>query len=181
MNKLTGAGVEYIPANKDDQLSEEIKESLMDGEDQSLTKDGLEERIKIYALHWIETGNKYEAYKQAGYAYPKNAYKFHRKYQKEIEKYVWSAGFKDKVPQALNTLMDVMMNSRSDTARTKAAIELLDRAGFTKDTKLSISSEDSKKLEEQEINRQIKQLIESAGGVFVLPSAESDEDGTDEM
>lgn len=173
-DKLSGAGVEYIPAVRDEEISEEIAETLLDDNTDSLTKEGLEERIKIYALHWIETGNKFESYKMAGYAYPKNAYKFHRKHQKEIEKYVWSAGFKDKVPQALNTLMDVMSNSKSDTARTKAAIELLDRAGFTKDTKLSISNEDSKKLEEQEINRQIKQLIENAGGVFVLPSAEED-------
>jgi len=176
MTELTGAGVTYIPAREDNETSEEIANTIESGKDQELTKEGLEERIKIYALHWIETGNKFESYKLAGYSYPKNAYKFHRKHQKEIEKYVWSAGFKDKVPQALNTLMDVMVNSKSDTARTKAAIELLDRAGFTKDTKLSISSEDSKKLEEQEINRQIKQLIEQAGGMFVLPQqGEEDE------
>lgn len=167
---------EYIPSNRNEENSEEVAESLNNQEGQSLTKDGLEERIKIYALHWIESGNKIEAYRLAGYSYDKDAYKFHRRHQKEIEKYVWTAGFKDKVPQAIHTLMDVMSNSRSDTARTKAAIELLDRAGFTKDTKLSISNEDSKKLEEQEINRQIQLLIEQAGGNIILQQQEKEDE-----
>lgn len=165
---------EYIPANRNEENSDEVADLMEDGKNQSLTKEGLEDRIKVYALHWIETGNKIEAYRLAGYSYDKDAYKFHRRHQKEIEKYVWTAGFKDKVPQAIHTLVDVMTNSRSDTARTKAAIELLDRAGFTKDTKLSISSEDNKKLEEQEINRQIKLLIEQAGGVVLLQQEEND-------
>ena len=164
---------EYIPANKNIDNGE-IADTIETGKTLDLTKEGLEDRIRIYALHWINTGNKTEAYKLAGYSYAKDASKFHRRYQKEIEKYVWTAGFKDKVPQAIHTLMDIMSHSQSDTARTKAAIELLDRAGFTKDTKLSISNEDNKKLEEQEINRQIKSLIEQAGGTVLINQEEKD-------
>lgn len=166
--------IEFIPARGENENSDELSTLAEENSNEPLTKEGLEDRIKIYALHWIETGNKAEAFRLAGYKYEKDAYKFHRRHQKEIEKYVWSAGFKDKVPQAIHTLVDVMSNSKSDTARTKAAIELLDRAGFTKDTKLSISSEDNKKLEEQEINRQIKNLIEQAGGVVLLNQGEKD-------
>lgn len=123
--------------------------------------DTLDERIKIYALHWIATGNKADAYMKAGHTNRNAAYQFHRAHAKKIDKYVWDNGFKDNVPLAINTLVDMMVNGNSDTAKLKAAIELLDRAGFNKTDKLALKDDSSAKLEDQDINRQIQELIKS--------------------
>lgn len=165
---LKDRDVEFFPSQRTEESSDEVENLVVSGNDMDNSKEALEERIKVYALKWIETGNKAEAYRSAGYKYGNEAYKFHRKHQVEIDKHVWNAGFKDKVPTALSTLMNVMTESRNDSARVKAAIELLDRAGYNKETRLTVTNEDTKKLEEQEINKQIKQLLEQAGGVVLL-------------
>lgn len=121
--------------------------------------DTLEERIRVYALHWIATGNKADAYMEAGHTNKAGAYQFHRAHAKKIDKYVWDNGFKDNTPLAINTLVDMMINGNSDTAKIKAAIEILDRAGFNKTDKLALKDDSSAKLEDQDINRQIQELI----------------------
>lgn len=121
----------------------------------------MEEKIKLYALHWIATGNKAEAYLKTGGTNKNGAYQFHRAHSKEIDKYVWNNGFKDNVPLAINTLVEMMVNGNSDTAKLKAAIELLDRAGFNKTDKLALKDESTSNLEDQDINRQIQELIKN--------------------
>jgi hypothetical protein len=124
-----------------------------------LKHDQLDERIRVYALHWIATGSKKDAYMKAGYATESGAYQFHRAHSKKIDKYVWDNGFRDNAPLAINTLVDVLINGSTDGSRIKAAIEILDRGGFNKTDKLALKDESSAKLEDQDINRQIQDLI----------------------
>lgn len=109
----------------------------------------LEDRIRAYAHAWVNGARKQDAYRQAGYkcATPSNAAVFHRRYQAEIDKVVMEE-IQGKAAKALQVLEEIMLHGKSETARTKAALEILDRGGYGKETKIQIGHDQPKSKEE---------------------------------
>ena len=124
----------------------------------SVNETTLKERIQKYAEVWITTGNKTAAYEAAGYSCPtpSNAYNFHKQHYETITKEAAMA-ISSNVPIAIQTLTSIMINGKSETARVKAALEVLDRAGLDKTTRIQIGHEDPKTKEE--LQSQLKELL----------------------
>lgn len=124
-----------------------------------IDKTTLPERIKIYADAWINNPNKRDAYAAAGYSCPtySNAAIFHSKYQKEINQHIHEA-IHDKVPLALGVLQEIMLHGKSETARVKAGLEILDRAGYSKDTKIHADNTEPKT--HAELQSELRKLLE---------------------
>jgi hypothetical protein len=64
-------------------------------------------------------------------------------------------------PAALQTLEDLMMNSKADSVRLKAALEVLALAGVTKETRLTIRA-DVSDMDDSEINSRLNDLLSRA-------------------
>lgn len=73
-------------------------------------------------------------------------------------------------PEAVETVKDLMLNSKADSVRLKAALEVLALAGVTKETKISISTE-VHDMHEDEINEQINKLLGGAVSTVIDSSA----------
>jgi len=103
----------------------------------------LKERIRKYAEVWISSGSKTAAYEAAGYASVSsaNAWNFHKQHHELITKEA-AMYLSGSVPLALKTLNDIMTNGKSETARTKCALEVLDRSGLDKTTKIQIGNDE---------------------------------------
>ncbi len=127
-------------------------------------KESLKERIQIVAEAWLNGKTKTEAYLSAGYssATPGNASLFFRDHKAEIDTHVFSR-MKEGVPTAINVLMDIMVNGKSETARIKAVMELLDRVGYTTINRIEITNKEVSDLENKQLEQELNSLIEKAG------------------
>jgi hypothetical protein len=79
-------------------------------------------------------------------------------------------------PQAVATLEDLMLNSKADSVRLKAATEILELAGVTKETRLTIRT-DVKDMSEKEINNRLAALMGTAIETIEEADYEEVEDG----
>lgn len=124
----------------------------------SVNETTLKDRIAKYAEVWITSGNKTEAYEAAGYSCvtPSNAYNFHKQHHEAITKEAAMA-ISGNVPIAIKTLTEVMINGKSETARVKAALEVLDRAGLDKTTRVQIGTDEPKS--QDELQSELKRLL----------------------
>ena len=124
----------------------------------SVNSTTLKERIQKYAEVWIVSGNKTEAYEAAGYSCPtpSNAYNFHKQHHESITREA-AMHMASHVPLAIRTLADIMVNGKSETARVKSALEIMDRAGLDKTTKISISGQEPKSKDE--LQEQLLELL----------------------
>jgi len=134
-----------------------------------LASTTIAERIKIYTTALANGSNKRDAYAAAGYGCPtfSNAHNFHEKYHKEIDKELRNV-IHSKVPTALQVLEEVMVSGKSETARVKAALEILDRAGFDKQTKIQIGSSEAKS--EDQLKQELQQLLTANPDVLLIDS-----------
>ena len=123
-----------------------------------VNETSIRERISKYAEVWLATSNKRAAYEAAGYscATGSNAYNFHKQHHEAITK---EAGMHlaSHIPKAIQALSDIMVNGKSETARVKAALEILDRAGLDKTTRIQIGQDEPKT--QSELQNQLKALL----------------------
>jgi len=122
---------------------------------ESVKDSSLEERINTYAASLCEGNNKKEAYEAAGYSCAtfSNAAVFHRRYEKEIRKEIHNQ-LGGKAGLAISVLIEIMLSGKSETARVKSAIEVLDRAGYDKTTKISVQNDAPKTKDELQLELQ---------------------------
>jgi len=64
-------------------------------------------------------------------------------------------------PDAVDTLQDLMLNSKADSVKLRAAIEILELAGVQKTTHLTIK-QDVQDMSEKEINQRLTALMGTA-------------------
>jgi hypothetical protein len=64
-------------------------------------------------------------------------------------------------PQAVETLEALMLRSKADSVRLKAALEILALAGVSKETKLSIRTE-THELDDDSLDSRLKELMGNA-------------------
>ena len=140
-----------------------------------VSETSMDERISKYVEVWVTSGNKTEAYEAAGYASatPSNAYNFHKQHHEKITREA-AMHLCGHVPLALKTLTDIMVNGKSETARTKCAIEVLDRAGLDKTTKIQIGNEEPKSQED--LQAQLKSLLMNSPELDILGDNGDDTD-----
>lgn len=69
-------------------------------------------------------------------------------------------------PEAVDTLEHLMRNSKADSVRLKAAVEVLELAGVTKETRLTIKT-DVKDMSEREINDRLNNLMGVATATYI--------------
>ena len=121
---------------------------------------GIEERVQAYAQALCEGMSKSAAYGAAGYSCvtASNAVVFHRRYEKEIKKEI-HRNLGAKAGLAISVLIDIMLNGSSEMARTKCSLEILDRAGYDKTTKISVQNEEPKSMEE--LQAELQKLLKS--------------------
>jgi hypothetical protein len=124
----------------------------------SVNETSLKERISQYAKVWLTTSNKTEAYEAAGYSCPtpSNAYNFHKQHHEAITKEA-AMHMAGHVPAAIQALADIMVNGKSETARVKSALEILDRAGLDKTTRIQIGTDEPKS--QTELQAQLRALL----------------------
>jgi hypothetical protein len=124
----------------------------------SVNETSLKERISKYAEVWLTTSNKTAAYEAAGYSCPtpSNAYNFHKQHHEAITKEA-AMHMAGHVPAAIQALADIMVNGKSETARVKSALEILDRAGLDKTTRIQIGTDDPKST--TELQAQLRALL----------------------
>ena len=88
-------------------------------------------------------------------------------------------------PAAVETLSELMLNSKADSVRLKAALEVLALAGVSKETKISISTE-THELSNDDIDAQLDKLLRGAKTVIeaevkdITPKDTKDEETTSE-
>lgn len=85
-------------------------------------------------------------------------------------------------PAAVETLSELMLNSKADSVRLKAALEVLALAGVSKETKISISTE-THELSNADIDEQLDKLLRGAKTVVgeakdITPKETTDEEVT---
>ena len=127
---------------------------------ESVRDTSIEQRIELYALALCEGKSKAKAYDAAEYSCPtaSNAVVFHRRYEKEIKKEI-HRNLGAKAGLAISVLIDIMLNGSSEMARTKCSLEILDRAGYDKTTKISVQNEEPKSIEE--LQAELQKLLKS--------------------
>ena len=120
----------------------------------------LRERIRKYAEIWISSGSKTQAYEAAGYSSVNsaNAWNFHKQHHELITKEA-AMYLSGSVPLALRTLNDIMTNGKSETARTKCALEVLDRSGLDKTTKIQIGGDEP--TDQAALKKQLASLLQA--------------------
>lgn len=69
-------------------------------------------------------------------------------------------------PEAVETVKDLMLHSKADSVRLKAALEVLALAGVTKETKISISAS-VEEMDDSAIEEQIKSLLGEAAQTYI--------------
>lgn len=80
-------------------------------------------------------------------------------------------------PEAVDTLKDLMLNSKADSVKLKAALEVLAIAGISKETKISIKTEVSD-MDEKQINDRLNDLLGTANSVLLEGESEDVTPGT---
>ena len=73
-------------------------------------------------------------------------------------------------PAAVETLSELMMNSKADSVRLKAALEVLALAGVSKETKISISTE-VHEMDNDQLDQQIAKLLGGAAQTVIDSNA----------
>ena len=68
-------------------------------------------------------------------------------------------------PEAVLVLEDLMRNSKADSVRLKAALEVLAIAGVSKETKISIKTEHE--MDDTELDSRLKELLSLAGSTVI--------------
>ena len=131
---------------------------------ESVKDTSVEERIEAYSLALCEGKSKAHAYEAAGYscATASNAAVFHRRYEKEIKKEI-HRNLGAKAGLAISVLIDIMINGSSEMARTKCSLEILDRAGYDKTTKISVQNEEPKTM--SELQTELQSLLKANKGI----------------
>lgn len=126
--------------------------------------DSVRERVAIVANAWLNGASKVDAYASAGYSCitPGNADTFFRNHKDEIDKIVFSA-MKEKVPKALKVLEEIMLHGKSETARIKAVVELLDRVGYTTISRIEITNKDVTDLQNDQLEKELQDLLAKSG------------------
>jgi hypothetical protein len=79
------------------------------------------------------------------------------------------------LPEAVTTIEDLMRNAKSETVRLKAAVEVLELGGVSKETRLTIKT-DVKDMSEREINERLHSLMGLAGKTYLEGDYEEIED-----
>jgi hypothetical protein len=69
-------------------------------------------------------------------------------------------------PQAVTTLEHLMLNSKVDTVRLKAAVEILELAGVSKETRISVRT-DTRDMSDSEIDSRLRALMGTAAGTVL--------------
>jgi hypothetical protein len=69
-------------------------------------------------------------------------------------------------PEAIEVLTDLMRNSKADTVKLKAALEVLGLAGFTRDHKLTITT-NVEDMDDSSLNTRLNELLAQAGSVVL--------------
>jgi hypothetical protein len=82
------------------------------------------------------------------------------------------------LPEAVTTLEELMRNSKSDSVRLKAAVEVLELGGVSKETRLTIKT-DVKDMSEREINERLNSLMGIAGKTYLEADYEEIDDEGD--
>lgn len=92
-------------------------------------------------------------------------------------------------PEAVTTLESLMRESKADSVRLKAALEILGLAGVTKETRLTVTTETTE-LNDSQLNNRLAELLGKAQGEVIegeakdiTPEGETnpeDGDGDDE-
>jgi hypothetical protein len=141
----------------------------------SVNDTSLSERIAKYAEVWLATSNKRAAYEAAGYSCStgSNAYQFHKQHHEAIQREA-AMHLASHLPKAIGALADIMVNGKSETARVKAALEILDRAGLDKTTRIQIGQEEPQN--KGELQQQLQKLLRANPDLNILGG----EDETDE-
>ena len=132
----------------------------------STNETTLKERITKYAEVWLATSNKRAAYEAAGFscATGSNAYNFHKQHHEAITREA-SMHVASHVPKAIEALSDIMINGKSETARVKAALEIMDRAGLDKTTRIQIGGTSPKT--QTELQAELRALLISNPEVVI--------------
>ena len=69
-------------------------------------------------------------------------------------------------PEAITTLENLMLNSKADSVRLKAALEVLGLAGYTKENKLTITTQ-VEEMDDTSLNSRLNELLLQAGSVVI--------------
>ena len=69
-------------------------------------------------------------------------------------------------PEAITTLENLMLNSKADSVRLKAALEVLGLAGYTKENKLTITTQ-VEEMDDTSLNSRLNELLMQAGSVVI--------------
>ena len=69
-------------------------------------------------------------------------------------------------PEAIATLEDLMRNSRADTVKLKAALEVLGLAGFTREQKITLTTS-VEDMDDVSLNTRLNELLAQAGSVVL--------------
>lgn len=69
-------------------------------------------------------------------------------------------------PESVHTLEDLMFNSKADSVRLRAALELLGLAGITKETKIRVTRE-VEEMDTGEIDKRLRELLGKAQGIVI--------------
>jgi hypothetical protein len=90
-------------------------------------------------------------------------------------------------PEAVSVLEDLMRNSKVDSVRLKAATEVLELAGISKETRINITT-DTRGLSNSEVDARLNALLGIASGtvlesqyVDVTPKEETHAESTQEI
>jgi len=69
-------------------------------------------------------------------------------------------------PQAVDTLEGLMLHSKADNVRLKAALELLGLAGISKENRITITTQ-VEDMDDKSLNSRLAQLLSKAGSVVL--------------
>jgi hypothetical protein len=69
-------------------------------------------------------------------------------------------------PEAIETLEHLMRHSKADSVKLKAALEVLGLAGFTRDHKLTITTQ-VEDMDDKSLNTRLNELLAQAGSVVL--------------
>ena len=69
-------------------------------------------------------------------------------------------------PEAIATLEDLMRNSKADTVKLKAALEVLGLAGFTREQKITLTTS-VEDMDDVSLNTRLNELLAQAGSVVL--------------
>jgi hypothetical protein len=85
-------------------------------------------------------------------------------------------------PNAVETLEELMKNSKADSVRLKAAVHILELGGVTKETRLTVKA-DVSDISETDLDERLAQLMGTAAATYIEGSYEDitgDDDEEDE-